>query len=247
MADFRPSNILVKLANLNQLPEDELLSLLGQPEKTHVRSESGEDLPASSPRYLTIPADTTRLGDEYLTDQICVIDFGESFSVSSPPADLGMPENYLPPEVLLDQENAIGPACDLWALGCTLFEIREQLPLFYMIFDKDELLAEMVRFFGKLPQVWWDRWEAREDFFDDQGVWLRDGENEEEGSLEVALSKPMEIVRPGADCNGAAPTALITSKPEQRLMADLLYRLFRYETKKRPSIEEVLAHEWFKI
>ncbi len=50
--DFRPSNILVKLATLNQLPEDELLSLLGHPEKTHVRTESGKDLPVSSPRYL---------------------------------------------------------------------------------------------------------------------------------------------------------------------------------------------------
>ncbi|RYP82135.1 hypothetical protein DL769_001740 [Monosporascus sp. CRB-8-3] len=245
--DFRPSNILVKLANVNQLPEDELLSLLGQPEKAHVRTESGEDLPAASPRYLIIPADTSRLGDEYLTDQICVIDFGESFPISSPPTDLGIPENYLPPEVLLGQENAIGLACDLWALGCTLFEIREQLPLFYMIFDKDELLAEMVRFFGKPPQTWWDKWEAREDFFDDQGTWLRDGDDKEEWSLEAALSKPIEIVQPGGDHNGAAQKVLITSKAEQGLMADLLYKLFRYEAEKRPSVEEVLAHEWFKM
>lgn len=83
------------------MSEDELLSLLGQPEKAAVRTESGEDLPTSSPQYLTLPADISRLGDEYLTDQICVVDFGESFPISSPPADLGIPENYLPPEVLL--------------------------------------------------------------------------------------------------------------------------------------------------
>lgn len=77
--DFRPSNILIKLANLNQLPEDELLSRLGQPRKVYVRVDSGEDLPASSPRYLTLPADTSRLDDIYITDQICVIDFGESY------------------------------------------------------------------------------------------------------------------------------------------------------------------------
>lgn len=239
-SDFRPSNILVKLANLNQLTEDELLSLLGQPEKAHVRTESGEDLPASSPRYLTIPADTSRLGDEYLTDQICVIDFGESFPISSPPEDLGMPENYLPPEVLLDEENAIGLACDLWALGCTLFEIRKQIPLFYMIFDTNELLAEMVRFFGKPPQMWWDKWEARGDFFDEQGTWLQDGDDKEEWSLEVALSKPIEVIEP-------VQKVLITSEAEQRLLADLLYKLFRYEGEKRLRVEEVLAHEWFKM
>lgn len=245
--DFRPSTILVKLANLNQLPEDELLSLLGQPEKAYVRSKSGQDLPASSPRYLTIPTDTSRLGDLYLTDQICVIDFGESFPISSPPADLGIPENYLPPEVLLGQDNAVGLASDLWALGCTLFEIREQIPLFYMIFDTDELLAEMVRFFGKPPQAWWDAWEARRDFFDDEGIWIRDGEDAEEWSLEVALSKPIEVFQPDGDDRGAAQETLTTSRVEQELMADLLHRLFRYEAGTRPSVEEVLMHDWFKM
>ncbi|OAA59531.1 Protein kinase-like domain protein [Niveomyces insectorum RCEF 264] len=247
--DFRPSNILVKPADLNKLPENELLALLGQPEKASVRTESGADLPASSPQYLIHAADLSRLGDEYLTDNICVIDFGESFPLSSPPADLGMPENYLPPEVLLDVENPIGPACDLWALGCTVFEIRQQIPLFYMIFDTDELLAEMVRFFGMLPQGWWDQWEAREDYFDQKGAWLRgedDGEIKEEWSLEVALSKPLEVVDPGRD-GGVIQRALITPEAEQKLMADLLYKLFRYEPEKRLRAEDVVAHAWFQM
>jgi len=245
--DFRPSNILVKLTSLNNLPEDELLSLLGRPKKAQVLTESGKDLPQFSPQYLIYPADISRLGDEYLTDQICVIDFGESFSISSPAADLGIPENYLPPEVLLGEENPIGPACDIWALGCTLFEVRQQIPLFYMIFDTDELLAEMVRFFGKLPKTWWDKWEAREDFFDDQGAWLRDRDTKEEWTLELALSKPVEIVQPGRDDSGVGRRALITSEAEQKLMADLLYKLFHYEPEMRPSTEEILAHEWFKM
>jgi serine/threonine-protein kinase SRPK3 len=210
-----------------------------------VCTESGKELPTSSPHYLTIPANLSNLIDNYLTDQICVIDFGESFPMSSPPEDLGIPENYLPPEVLLEQENAISPACDLWALGCTLFEIREQLPLFYMIFDKDELLAEMVRFFGKPPKLW-DQWEARGDFFDDQGVWLRQGDDED-WSLEVALSKPMETIIQSGDQKGEVEKSLTTPTDEQALMADLLYKLFRWEPEERLTIEEVLAHAWFKM
>ncbi|KAK7409341.1 hypothetical protein QQX98_008465 [Neonectria punicea] len=242
--DFRPSNILVKIANLDHLSEDELVALIGQPKKTEVRSVSGGILPASSPRYLVLPADIDRLGAEYLTDQICVIDFGESFPISSPPDDLGIPEHYLPPEVLLEEANAIGPACDLWALGCTLFEIREQIPLFYMIPDDQELIAEMVRFFGKLPEGWWDKWEGRADYFDEQGQWLRPTSHD--WSLEVALSKPSSFI-PGPDHTEGMPTSLITPVAEQKLMADLLYKLFRYEPGERLSTEEVLDHEWFKM
>ncbi|TPX07214.1 uncharacterized protein E0L32_010917 [Thyridium curvatum] len=242
--DFRPSNILVKLRDLNQLSEDELISLLGQPKKAYVRTESGEDPPDFSPRYLTLPADTWRLSDKYLTDQICVIDFGECYPMSSPPADLGIPENYLPPEVLLGHDKAIGPACDLWALACTLFEIRQQIPLFYMIPDTDELLAEMVRFFGKLPQSWWDSWEARKDYFDDKGAWLRD---DEDWSLEVLLSKPSEVIEQSGENRGAVENRLETPPLEQRLMADLLRKMCCYEAGKRLSTEEVLNHPWFKF
>ncbi|KAJ5618695.1 hypothetical protein N7528_006806 [Penicillium herquei] len=229
--DFRPSNILVKLNSFDHLSEDELLSLIGHPEKAYVRTESGEDLPESSPQYLTLPADISGLGKKYLTDKICIIDFGETFAISSLPEDLGMPENYLPPEVLLEHEKAVGPACDIWALGCTLFEIREQIALFYMIYDIDELIAEM---------EWWDNWEARNDFFDDEGNWIRGRPGAQKWSLEVALSKPVEIVHP-------SPQKLVTSQEEQALVVDLLYRIFRYEPEQRPSVDDVLNHEWFKI
>ncbi|KAJ5928335.1 hypothetical protein N7466_007291 [Penicillium verhagenii] len=238
--DFRPSNILVKLNDLNHLSEEQLLSLLGHPEKAYVRTESGEDLPASSPQYLILPADISRLGSKYLSEEICIIDFGEVFPILSPPEDLGIPENYLPPEVLLEQENAIGPACDIWALECTLFEIRQQVPLFYMIYDIDELLAEMIRLFGKPLPAWWDKWEAREDFFDDQGKWLRGRADTQELSLEVVLNNLVEIVAPEMK-------KLITSKKEQGLMADLLHKILAYDPEQRLSVDGVLNHEWFKM
>ena len=236
--DFRPANILIKLKSLNHLSENKLLMVLGRPEMAHVLTNSG-DLPKSSPEYLTYCADITRIGDAYLTDRICVIDSGESFRISSPPADLGIPENYLPPEVLLGEKNSIGPACDIWALGCTLVEIRQQIPLVYMISDTDELLAEMVRFFGRLPGPWWDTWEARGEFFDEQGTWLRGGDGER-WTLEVALSKRVQVVQPRR-------RALVTPAGERKVMADLLYKLLVYEPEKRPSAEEVLGHEWFKM
>ncbi|KAF9767668.1 hypothetical protein IL306_015128 [Fusarium sp. DS 682] len=242
--DFRPANILVKLANLDHLSEQELLSLLGHPEEMQVKTESGEELPTSSPRYLVQPVDLFRLGNEFLTDEICVIDFGESFKFSSPPEGLGIPENYLPPEVLLECSDAIGPACDLWALGCSLFEIRQQMPLFYMIPTNDELIAEMVRFFGKLPEDWWAKWEAREDWFDPDGKWLRESDD---WSLEVALSKPLEIYNVDENGKLGNKKSLESPEDEQKLLVDLLNQLFKYGPQTRISADEVLRHEWFTM
>ncbi|CAG7565810.1 unnamed protein product [Fusarium equiseti] len=229
--DFRPANILMKLKSLDHWSEDELLAKIGQPAKVSVRTES-EELPSSCPEYLVPRADLSQFGNEFLTNEICVIDFGESFTFSSPP------------EVLLDLPDAVGPACDLWALGCTLFEIREQIPLFYMIYDNDELLAEMVRFFGKFPEVWWIIWEGRENYFDESGKWLRKGED---WSIEVALSKPVEIFDSGGDYKKGPKKSMVTPVPEQELLADLLYKLFQYSPEKRISAEEALQHEWFRL
>jgi serine/threonine protein kinase len=152
-----------------------------------------------------------------------------------------------PPEVLREEEDSIGLSCHLWALGCTLFEIRQQIPLFYMIFGKDELLAEMVRLFGKLPERLWNKWESRGDLFNDQGECLRDGDIKEEWTLKAALRKPMETVQPSGNYGKTSKMALVTSEAEQELIADLLYKLFCYESGERVSAEEVVEHGWFKM
>ncbi|ERS99721.1 CMGC/SRPK protein kinase [Sporothrix schenckii ATCC 58251] len=299
--DFRPANILAKLNSLNHVSEEELLSRFGEPKLVKVVTESGDELPVSSPRYLTPAIDLSRLGDEYLTDQICVIDFGESFRISDPPDVSCIPEMYLSPEVLLqllrdeksgygdddiddynvynDDNNgdnneedtrknnkkdededvddnkdnpkgeraAIGPACDLWALGCTLFEIRQQTALFHMIHDPDDLVAEMVRYFGKLPTQWWDTWERRAEYFDEHGTWIRENEDR---SLEWLLDQSSDTVQSPTfqqDSSCIRWTSMATPQAEQKLMADLLYKLFQYDPDKRISAEGAVTHEWFKM
>jgi serine/threonine protein kinase len=185
-----------------------------------------------------------RLSTEYLTEHICIIDFGESFQTSSPPVNIGIPEDYLAPEVILEGGASIGIACDLWALGCTLFEIRRQMPLFYMVDDRDELLEEMVEFFGKLPERWWGMWEARADFFDENGKRIGVGQEDEEvHTLETALSSKLEVFRMGSEDK----KFLATPEEEQRLCKDLLSKLFTYTPGNRWSAAEVIQHDWFKM
>ncbi|KAM0415651.1 hypothetical protein ACHAPT_013401 [Fusarium lateritium] len=235
--DFRPANILLKLAKIDHLSTDDLYDLIDAPDTVPIHHVSGS-LPACSPKYLVRQANLSGL-DAYFSDQIAVIDFGEAYPFSSPLEAIGIPFHYLPPELLLDEPVAPSPAADLWALGCTLFEIRQQLPLFYASTKPDEKLAQIVCFFGKLPDELWNKWEARKYFFDDQGRWIGFSGPE---SFENRLKRARKIF-PG---ESAPRSSMTTPDAEQKLMTDLLYKLLRYEPSERLSAEKVLEHEWLQ-
>ncbi|EEU35146.1 uncharacterized protein NECHADRAFT_88695 [Fusarium vanettenii 77-13-4] len=235
--DFHPANILVRLINIDHLSEDELFSLIDEPDEILVKCESGGDPPDSSPKYLIPTADITALTKSvYLADQITIIDFGESFDFSSPPSRLGIPRQYIPPELLLSGgPPASGPAADLWALGCTLFEIRQQKPLFAG--KPDQIVCQMMRAPGKPPAELWDKWEARNEFFDDEAKWTRDSST---FSIEWCLEQRRSLCQPEPGTRGYLETPVA----EQKLLADLLYQLFQYDPAKRLTAEQVLEHGW---
>ncbi|RSL91313.1 hypothetical protein CDV31_015485 [Fusarium ambrosium] len=236
--DFRPGNILINLASIDHLPETELTNLIGPPIAFRVRHESGGDLPSSCPPCLVERCSLAGLND-YFTDKIKIIDFGESFHFSSPPKAVGIPDSYKPPELLLGESATPGPFTDLWALGCTLFEVRQQVQLFYMLPNTDEVIAEIVMLFGKLPDSLWDKWDCRKRFFDDSGQ----GPRSESATLEMFLTRELELWEPKP---GATWSSLLTPEAERKQLADLIYKLLKYEATERLTAAEVLEHEWLK-
>ena len=88
----------------------------------------------NAPDYLVYPIDFNKIDSKYITDEACLVDFGESFEIASPPEHVGIPQPYCSPELILD--GVVGIGCDLWALGCTLFGIRTGRKLFDL-FDED--------------------------------------------------------------------------------------------------------------
>ncbi|KAK1768084.1 kinase-like domain-containing protein [Phialemonium atrogriseum] len=256
--DITPSNILQHISGLDGLAEDEVLQIIGTPIRNQVirkASTQGHDEPT-----------------QYIGEQPYLIDFGESFEASQSLEDLGTPGPYRSPELILD--NAAGTGSDLWALGCTLFEIRTGRKLFNPFDDDDDTyLDEMVQVLGKLPEPWWSTtWAERKRLYkdntDEQGraVAAMEPKATEVGDSREESTRIRRVVHPsiaeGARslCDKLAPGLWYLSsrgrdgdhhraisQREMEVFADLLGKLLDYEPKRRITANVALSHEWFRL
>lgn len=252
------------------------MQILGEPDLNRVLSNSREahDQPGA-PQYLVYPVQWYDVDDQYISPEPSLIDFGESFKQSSLPEDFGIPRLYQAPEMLLEQRTA-GIPSDLWALGCTLFEIRTGRKLFNLFDDgEDDYLDAMVKFLGPLPEPWWSTtWEGRKvmwrDEPDEQGhaVCIKEKaepEVEENETDECVIETVHPSVPKGARSlrDLVAPGVWYVSDTtympgpkdelhreidpaEVEVFADLLGCFLRYRPEDRVSAKEALRHEYFR-
>ncbi|KAF4976807.1 hypothetical protein FZEAL_6575 [Fusarium zealandicum] len=157
--DFRPSNILLRLKSLDAWDEQDVLSLMGEPETTevHIRKDS-RPTPAVpyAPKYLVYPPDFECFELSDLSPSVQVIDFGQSFNIDKNPlpTTFCIPANYASPEVIIDSAGT--ESMDLWSLGCTLYETRlgERLfGIFQLIgLRKQDYMDETASVLGQPPK-----------------------------------------------------------------------------------------------
>jgi serine/threonine protein kinase len=233
-----------------------VLKILGYPVKVEVFTELGETpSDPTAPKYLVRPVKFRNVPLPYVVDEILLIDFGESYDVTNPPEELGIPESYRSPELIL--ENTPGFGSDLWALGCTLFEIRTRRKLFDMFDDDDDShLFHKVEMLGALPEPWWSTtWKHRKEFFKDEPDSLsravlvdalakeQSDLSVERPSIELALRRGLHYwdLGPGEEFSREIPP------DEIEQLADLLKKILQYEPSRRLTAAEVLDHEWFRL
>lgn len=274
LLDITASNILHRTSGLDGLTEDELLNALGAPVRNEVLSTGGKphDLP-SVPRYLVYPVQWADVDMKYIESDSCVIDMGQSFDVSHLPAgdDLGTPGPYRSPELILDKAAGIGS--DLWALGCTLFEIRTGRKLFCPFDDDDDSYIDaMVQVLGKLPEPWWSTgWESRRRMYEDEAgehgravavlhevpasELRREGQEGIISTVHPSVAQDarsiQEMLAPGLwyflirgyDNNFHEDI----EETEKEAMRDLLGRLLTYDPAIRLRGKDLINHRWFSM
>lgn len=212
----------------------------GEPETTTLRVVRGATPtygPPHVPQYVVYSPDLFLFLDPFFKNpsaaQIKICDFSEA-SLHDPTHPEGIkrklncPNVHAAPEVIFD--DLASPSSDIWAMGNTMHQIltgggtegRTFIPGAARC-SKDDVVSEMVRLLGRLPEKWWTRWEARSRYRDEEGRPI--------GKTELEAREPLESRISTFYLSGAQKTAF----------AKVLEGIFRYEPQDRLSASDIVT------
>jgi hypothetical protein len=100
----------------------------------------------------------------------------------------------------------------------------------------DDITAEQIDTLGKLPLLWWEKWEARQEYFlesgePNQGRHVRPWEHRFETHIQLPRQ---EVGIPGFDME------------EKAAVMDMLRSMLSFEPEKRPTAQDILKCEWME-
>lgn len=249
-----------------------MLEIVGETRTAPIITNSGEPHQLSTaPQYLVYPVEWEQVDKSHFSNEPCINDLGEAFIATNPPNDLGIPPPYRSPELFLEKNDpsVSGFGSDIWALGCTLFEIRTGRKLFNLFDNEDDdYLDAMVSVLGKMPEPWWSTWEARRRLWKDEADDLghavgvqppetgelspREWESTTHPSVAEGARSLEDMLAPGVwyiDTRGLGENEGHRDIPEKEkeLFADLLGLLLKWKPQERISAKEALSHDWFEM
>ncbi|TDL22816.1 kinase-like protein [Rickenella mellea] len=252
--DLTPSNVLCQVSDAAH--KYDVYQTFGNPETEEVVTIDDSPPGPHAPSQIVAPIDFSRLSHSLLKEDIFLIDFGQSFFADRPPPDNipATPLQYLSPEAFFDLKLSF--ASDVWALACTIFEIRAGSPLFDPFFSSGTvILKQVVETLGRFPDPRWSAWEERLVWFDEAGAPKPDDEEEEEETLlpavQSSLHHKLSEIGEQDDAPHAYEGKMIEEvgthldEAEVNLLADLLEKMLRYNPQDRISMSEVVQHPWF--
>ena len=196
----------------------------------------------------------SRIDDKYISNDIVLIDYGLSFSLDNPPSWLGTITNYRAPEAEFDSQ--VSKACDIWALGCIIYELFTGVDLFQHDKSIYRVLSRMLPILGLFPAKWWrwhlDREYLRLDHFHD--IWKPDHEPVVPKAVRVKPHNPrIRSKRKIKDSNITVSHLALDRSPHLQLstrgaaaLAALLESMLCYDPHQRISADQVLQHRFLR-
>ncbi|PSR94658.1 hypothetical protein PHLCEN_2v4390 [Hermanssonia centrifuga] len=253
------SNILFRVSDhVHQCSDDQIYAILGKPETERTENIDHSPPGPQVPVEIVAPINNASLSSpSFLQEDIIVIDFGQSFTTNNPPKgyEPATALHYASPEAQF--ESRISLASDIWALACTIFEIRAGFPLFEpFIGSEADIVKQMVQMLGKPPEPWWNAFEDRQVWFEESGepkpadvqkragVWLPAIRSSIRGQLrDIGTQDEASEVDEGPIFE---KTGIRLEEKEVELLGDLFEQMLKYRPEDRITIRDVLCHPWFR-
>ncbi|XP_048023107.1 dual specificity protein kinase CLK4b isoform X2 [Megalobrama amblycephala] len=155
-----------------------------------------------------------------------VVDFGNATYDHEHHTSVVSTRHYRAPEVIL--ELGWNQACDVWSLGCILIEFYLGLTLF-QTHDSKEHLAMMEKVLGPIPTHLLQKTRKRRYVHHDKLDW---DEHSSAGRYVRKHCKPLKQY-------------MSSKTPEHELLFDLLQKMMEYDSSKRITLEQAIAHPFF--
>ena len=169
---------------------------------------------------------------------IFLTDFGESYMPSITPRYYSnTPDILVPPEAHLLPQKPLSFPADIWTMACTIWSIIGQRHLFEGFNPSADWMAkEYVEVLGKLPNEWWQKWDTRRKWFNEDGVreFGEVGRHWEE-RFERSVQKPRQ------ECEME-----VVGDEEKAALFVMLKAMMAFTPGERSTAEEILESEWMR-
>ncbi|XP_069480426.1 dual specificity protein kinase CLK3 isoform X2 [Ambystoma mexicanum] len=160
------------------------------------------------------------------SSSIRVADFGSATFDHEHHTTIVATRHYRPPEVIL--EVGWAQPCDVWGIGCMLFEYYRGFTLF-QTHENREHLVMMERFLGPIPPRMIRKTRKQKYFNKGKLVW---DDTTSDGKYVTENCHPLE-------------TYMLQESLEHMQLFDLLKRMLAYEPSMRITLQEALSHPFF--
>ncbi|KAL4783312.1 kinase-like domain-containing protein [Aspergillus varians] len=239
--DLHARNILLRLDDIDCMSTQEIYERFGKPFKVSIRRMDKAPIGQEAPTHAIIPMDTIVPSNRVKDCRVKITDFGTSFLTSDckAPTTLHTPTTLLPPEAFFN--DPINVSADIWTLGCTLYDILGERPLFETwAGDPDDVLGEMVSTLGPFPARWWQKWENRPVFFLDDGRW-----NPKFNRIQTPEFRSLDQ-RMWTMGRGKTSETCEFEEAEMDSLRSLLAAMLAYEPSERVTAEGALESEYMR-
>jgi serine/threonine protein kinase len=229
-------------SSLDELSIKQLYETFGEPETVPITRRDRQPLTPNVPAKAVVPLFLRKYAEKFsLSDAHPLLsDFGEAF----PPAlevrlgkDCHTPVAFRAPEAKFESQLPLSYPSDIWSLATAIWEIIGMKAIFSTEFvPEDEIVAQQIDVLGRMPSEWWQRWEGRARFFDENGYpwesYMRNKWPPLEGSFEIGVQKWRRKM--GGEIEEEETAAFL----------DLMRRMLSFRPEERPTAGEVLTSDW---